>query len=347
MTEIIREKALRELIAGLIGGGKTVAGPVAGTQCCGLQQGCSLHRYFYGKVESVDELLLDPPAMPMNSIKEFVFPRREVLYTFKYDGKGVELTDAPAFEGGQFLFGVRPCDAAACAVLDPLFAWDYDDKFFQARRANTTVVTMACKNVDEHCFCTSLGLGPEDTTGSDAMLLDLGNGEYEVRTFTEKGKALFAGKTESSDKTGHAATEPEKKFDIDAVVEYLRDNFDDPIWAETSLRCVGCGACTYVCPTCHCFDIIEEGNAMAGSRVKTWDTCQFALFTHHASGHNPRTHQSQRQRNRIQHKFRIYKDKFGLILCTGCGNCTRECSTSLGVRPVLQYIAEKALATVK
>ena len=337
MSEIIQEKTLRDLITALINDNKTVAGPVAGTN----------HRYFYRKVGSVDELLLDPPAMPMNSIKEFVFPRREVLYTFKHVGNDIELTDVPVLDGEQFLFGVRPCDAAANAVLDPLFAWDYDDKFFQTRRKNTTVVTLACKNVDEHCFCTSLGYGPEDATGADAMLLDLGGGEYEVRTFTEKGRALFAGKTQPSDKTGHATKVPEVKFDVDAVVGYLRNHFDDPIWAETSLRCVGCGACTYVCPTCHCFDIIEEGNAMAGARVKTWDTCQFALFSHHASGHNPRTHQSQRQRNRIQHKFRIYKDKFGLILCTGCGNCTRECSTSLGVRPVLQYIAEKALAVMK
>jgi len=337
MSEIIQEKALRELIQKLISEGKTVAGPIQGTN----------HRYFYQKVASADEILMDPPGMPMNSIKEFVFPRREVLYTFKYNGTDVELSDAPVFEGEQFLFGVRPCDAAANTILDPLFAWDYDDKFFQAWRKNTTVVTFACKNIDAHCFCTSVGLSPETDQGADAMLLDLGNGEYEVRTFTEKGKALFAGKTTPSDKIGHAAAFPEQKFDIEAVVNYLQEHFDDPIWAETSLRCVGCGACTYVCPTCHCFDIIEEGNAMAGARVKTWDACQFALFTHHASGHNPRTHQSQRQRNRIQHKFHIYKDKFGLVLCTGCGNCTRECSTSLGVHPILKYLAEKALPAAK
>ena len=332
MTEIIQEKALRELIDGLIADGAVVGGPVEGAK----------HRYFYNKVASASEIRFDGVVMPMNSIKEFVFPRREVLYTFKHEGNNITLTDAPVFEGRQVLFGVRPCDAAANKILDPLFAWDYDDKFFQAWREKTTVVTMACKNIDEHCFCTSVGLGPETDQGADAMLLDLGNGEYEVRTFTEKGKALFNGKTQQSDKVGHAAKAPEVKFDINAVTESLRENFDDPIWAETSLRCVGCGACTYVCPTCHCFDIIEEGNATAGARVKTWDTCQFAMFTHHASGHNPRSDQSQRQRNRIQHKFRIYPDKFEQILCTGCGNCTRECVALLGVRPMLQYIAEKA-----
>ena len=337
MSEIIQEKALRELIDGLIADGVIAAGPVA----------ASKHRFMYQKVDSAEEIQFGAPAMPMNSIKEFVFPRREVLYTFKCEGRDITLTDAPVFDGRQVLFGVRPCDAAANTILDPVFAWDYDDKFFQTRREKTTVVTMACKNIDEHCFCTSVGLGPESSQGADAMLLDLGNGEYEVRTFTDKGKALFQGKTQPSDKTGQSAPAPEVKFDADAVLEYLRENFDDPIWAETSLRCVGCGACTYVCPTCHCFDIIEEGNTTAGARVKTWDTCQFAMFTHHASGHNPRSDQSQRQRNRIQHKFRIYPDKFGLILCTGCGNCTRECSTSLGVRPILQYIAEKANAGAK
>ncbi|MDR1957744.1 MAG: 4Fe-4S dicluster domain-containing protein [Planctomycetaceae bacterium] len=337
MSEIIQEKTLQEIIRSLISNGKTVAGPMAGTN----------HRYFYKAVDSSDEILFDPPGMPMNSIKEFVFPRREVLYTFQRDGHDVTLTEQPVLEREQYIFGVRPCDAAANAILDPLFAWDYNDQFYQQRREKTTVVTMACKNIDEHCFCTSLGLNPETEQGADAILLDLGNGEYEVRMFTEKGKKLFAGKTTPSEKTGHAVAVPEVKFSVETVTDYLREHFDDPIWSETSLRCVGCGACTFVCPTCHCFDILDEGNSMFGARVKTWDTCQSALFTHHASGHNPRNNQAQRQRNRIQHKFRIYPDKFDRILCSGCGNCTRECSTSLGVRPVLQYLTEKAALVTK
>jgi ferredoxin len=109
------------------------------------------------------------------------------------------------------------------------------------------------------------------------------------------------------------------------------------------LRCLGCGACAYTCPTCHCFDIVDEGNAAGGARVKNWDSCQFPMFTMHASGHNPRSTQGQRQRQRIQHKFRIYPEKFGETLCTGCGNCTRNCPVELGVLNTLLSLREYAL----
>ncbi|MEK7754775.1 MAG: 4Fe-4S dicluster domain-containing protein, partial [Acidobacteriota bacterium] len=102
--------------------------------------------------------------------------------------------------------------------------------------------------------------------------------------------------------------------------------------------CLGCGACAYTCPTCHCLDIADEGNPRGGARVKNWDSCQFSLFTAHASGHNPRESQPQRQRQRMFHKFRIYPEKFGEILCTGCGNCARNCPAGLGVLSVLQTV---------
>ncbi|MDR1289843.1 MAG: 4Fe-4S dicluster domain-containing protein, partial [Planctomycetaceae bacterium] len=114
-----------------------------------------------------------------------------------------------------------------------------------------------------------------------------------------------------------------------------------------TIRCLACGACTYSCPTCHCFDIVDEGGASRGERVKNWDSCQFAFFTLHASGHNPRGNQSSRQRNRIQHKFRIYPDKFGSVLCTGCGNCARECSANLGVLPYVELLDKKSKAAVE
>jgi ferredoxin len=281
--------------------------------------------------------------MPVNSIKEFFFPRHEVLYEYERDGKKVTLRDVEPFDDRQVIFGARPCDAAALPVLDHIFAWDFDDRFFQSRRENTTVVVLACRESDQHCFCTSVGFAPDSTEGADAMLLDVGDGEFELRTFSEKGEALFEkAKTEESEKTGKTAEPPEKRFDPASLREALQSNYDDPIWNETSLRCVGCGACTYICPTCHCFDIVDEGTIHQGRRVKNWDSCQFGLFTLHASGHNPRTVQSQRQRQRIQHKFNIYPEKFGVMLCTGCGNCTRVCSASLGVQPVLQKLQQKA-----
>jgi ferredoxin len=172
--------------------------------------------------------------------------------------------------------------------------------------------------------------------------VDLGDGAYELRLLSDKGSMLFCGRTETSDRVGAVGQGPEPSIDRRAIQRFLADGFESPEWPAVSLRCLGCGACAYTCPTCHCFDIVDEGVAGSGIRARNWDACQFPMFTMHASGHNPRSGQAQRQRQRIFHKFKIYPDKFGEILCTGCGNCTRNCPVSLGVRPVLAKFSEFA-----
>jgi ferredoxin len=170
------------------------------------------------------------------------------------------------------------------------------------------------------------------------MLLELGDGEYEVRCLTEKGKALFDGKLLASERKASVPAGPEKRFDAGEVRVFVKEHFDSPFWPAQTLACLGCGACAYACPTCHCFDIVDEGNIERGVRARNWDSCQFSMFTLHASGHNPRPNQPARQRQRIDHKFRIYPEKFGEILCTGCGNCTRNCPAGLGVLRVVTEI---------
>jgi ferredoxin len=319
------------LIGQLLSAGKSVVGL---TEANG--------RHFYRQIVLPEKMILDSAIMPSNSIKEFIFPRSEAICSYRHEGKKLIVTDTEPVTQEQIVFGVRPCDAASLPILDKVFAWDYQDRFFQQRRNNTTLISLACKEADKECFCTSVGLAPDSQSGADAMLLQIGADSFEVRIFTEKGTALFRGQTAESDKIGKAAEPPKVKFDAKQVGNYLRTHFEDPMFEHTSMRCVGCGGCTYVCPTCHCFDIVDEGGANKGKRVKNWDACQFAMFTLHASGHNPRSEQSARQRNRVQHKFNIYPEKFGTILCTGCGNCTRVCAASLGIHPVLELIDQKA-----
>jgi ferredoxin len=170
------------------------------------------------------------------------------------------------------------------------------------------------------------------------MLLELGNGQYEVRCTTEKGRALFEGKTQQSQQVASQNDGPERKFDSTAVRNFVCTHFEDPFWQEHALTCLGCGTCAFSCPTCHCFDIVDAGAAAGNARVRTWDSCQFSTFTVHASGHNPRPAQPKRQRQRILHKFAIYPEKFGEILCTGCGNCTHNCPVGLGVLSVVTAI---------
>ena len=331
MSHTITRKNLNQLIDQLLSAGKAVVGLTH-----------AQNRYFLRKIDTPQKLVFDPAVMPSNSIKEFVFPRSETICSYQHEGKELIVSDTAPNSQEQIIFGVRPCDAASLPILDKVFAWDFQDRFYQQRRANTTVVSLACKEADKDCFCSSVGLAPDTQSGADAMLLPINSDSFEVRIFTEKGAALFRGHTEESDKTGKTAEPPKVKFEAKQVAEYLRTHFADPLFEHTSLRCVGCGGCTYVCPTCHCFDIVDEGGANKGKRVKNWDTCQFAMFTFHASGHNPRSEQSARQRNRVQHKFSIYPEKFGTILCTGCGNCTRICSASLGILPVLELLDQKA-----
>jgi len=278
---------------------------------------------------------------PGNSIKEFVFPRHEKLYEYKLEGKEIELADIEPPTQRQVIFGSRPCDSAALSILDAVMSWDYDDIFYQKRRENTTIVSVVCGEFDSHCFCTSCGLSNDSDRGSDAMLLDRGDGSYEVHILTDKGKTLFEGKTEQIDaEPVDVPAGPPAEIDLAAIDAFLEGDFEDPRWNEMALRCVGCGGCAYTCPTCHCFDIVDERRGNKGARVRNWDACQHCMFTMHASGHNPRENQGQRQRQRVMHKFNIYKDKFGELLCTGCGNCSRTCSVGLGVKPVLRMIVQ-------
>ena len=221
-----------------------------------------------------------------------------------------------------------------------MFNWDYQDTFYNKRRALTTVVTLACQTHDEYCFCTSVGLSPEATKGSDVLLLAADDETFEVRWVTDKGRALIEEWTEESSLSGKATDGPAKRFDVEHVQDLLAGEVDDALWQSSALACVGCGACAHSCPTCHCFDIVDEASGGQGARVRNWDTCQSVMYSMHASGHNPRHDQSRRQRNRLIHKYQTYPTKFGELLCTGCGACSRNCPMGLGVRHVLSQVLE-------
>jgi ferredoxin len=326
-TEALGKAALRDLAKEWMAQGKAVAGPVK------VMPGLIL----YTSLVSVDELVLEGFVHPANSVKEFVFPRHETICTYRTEGNRVEITNGRAEIPSQILLGVRPCDAAAFPILDHVFNWDSRDELYNARREATTIITLACQTHDESCFCTSVVLGPQADRGSDVMLLDLGE-EYEVRCFTDKGRALFAGKTQASERTAPPVEGPEVRFSPEHIKQFVDGQFASPFWQDETLACLGCGACAYSCPTCHCFDIVDEGNTRSGERVRNWDSCQFPQFTLHASGHNPRADQGARQRQRVLHKFSIYPEKFGEILCTGCGNCTRNCPARLGMLTLLTGI---------
>jgi len=345
MSRVLSHESLRRLVDTWLGQGTRVIGPARLDRPVD-RGGRASERAWYTSLRRAEQLLLGGFVRPANSIKEFLFPRHEPLYRYRFVGKQVELSEVELPATEQIIVAARPCDAAAAPILDHVFHWGSEDPSYRRRRDLTTIVTLACSAHDGNCFCTSMDLGPDSTQGSDAMLLDLGDGTLEVRCLSDKGLRRFDGATEPSDRTAQVGPGPEVRVDRQAVGRFLADGYEQPAWSTWTARCLSCGACAYTCPTCHCFDIVDESAATHGARVRNWDACQFALFTLHASGHNPRSLQGQRQRQRIYHKFRIYPEKFGPTLCTGCGNCTRNCPVHLGVRPVLEEIERFEAATL-
>jgi ferredoxin len=326
VSEIITRDGLAQLIDEWLGRGGTAIGPV--------EQQPGFVRF--APLAGSGQLKLDGYIHPANTAKEFVFPKHEKLYRYLYDGNDVTLEDAPREVQPILVIGGRPCDAAAFPIVDKVMNWDYHDAQYNERRNAMTVVTLACSKWDEQCFCTSVNLGPAADKGSDVLLYDLGDGSYEARAVTDKGRELLAGKTKQDSRTAEEPAGPAVMFDVAHLTEVMKGSFKAAFWQTEGLRCLGCGSCTYTCPTCHCFDIIDESHAHGGCRARNWDACQFRMFSLHASGHNPRGDQPARQRQRNMHKFAIYPEKFGEVLCTGCGNCFRNCPVNLGVLNIIR-----------
>jgi ferredoxin len=290
-------------------------------------------------------------AIPVNSAKEFLFPRSEIIGRYTLDGANFTPEDAPVEAPKTVILGVRPCDAAAMLVLDAVFNWDYKDERFNARRAATTVISLVCATADEQCFCTTVGGAPDSTRGADAMLRSAdGGAKFILEPLTEKGQAVVAaagGAIAEGKAVPDQAAEVTVKFDPKGVTEWAGANFESPLWRELGLACLGCGACAFACPTCHCFDIQDEATRSESVRLRNWDTCALALFTAHAGGHNPRPDQTSRWRQRVMHKFQYMVERLGVMGCTGCGRCGRLCPAGVAICQVCQEIDEARKAGVK
>jgi sulfhydrogenase subunit beta (sulfur reductase) len=254
------------------------------------------------------------------------------------------------------IVGALPCDAAAVDTVDKLMGWDYRDELWFGRRDATTIVTVACPGGDASCFCTAVGLAPDASRGSDVLLVPA-DGGYLAEALTPKGEALLTGNAsrfgepkgaEAAQTFRQAAREKVGKnlqATPDKIRGWLETHFENELWTKIAMRCHGCGACASVCPTCHCFDIVDEADGWeSGARRRNWDTCQTARFTVHASGHNPRANQNARFRQRLMHKFAIYPKRFGQMLCTGCGRCARACPGGMDLPELLGTLAGLAAA---
>lgn len=330
---------LRDLVAGLLEAYPRVIAPVA------LPAGgrATTPAVVFQPLVAPEEACFDF-VNSTRSIKDCFLPASERLFCFEQAKGEGQLRPCQPDESAEprIIIGSRPCDAASLPLLDRLFTEEPSDERWARRRERTTVVTIACSQADPYCFCTSVGLAPDSPEGSDVLLVPRADGRYAVRTVTEKGSALVEKVRPLLSTAGPAVprvADVPQRFDIESAQAWLRSHFDDERWEELAFACLGCGLCTYLCPTCHCFDIIDEGNARRGTRRRNWDSCSFRLFTEHASGHNPRPTVWRRWRQRLQHKFNYFCERFAAVACTGCGRCRRHCPAALGVEDTLTRIA--------
>ena len=290
------------------------------------------------------------------SPKEILFPQTETLFSF---GTGTKVKPEGPTTGTRnyLIFGIRPCDTQAISLLDKVFGGDdFQDPYYLKRRKETTIISLACNKPQITCFCTSLKGKPDNEEGADIILFDLGE-DILARTVTKKG-GKFIEKLSSWFKEAKESDVAKKdklmdlslkkirsQVNIQNIKERLDNAFDASFWNEIHQKCLGCGICTYLCPTCHCFDITDEIDSGAGAsapskgkRVRCWDSCMYPLFTLHASGHNPRPTYKERMRQRIMHKFNYCPENYKEIFCVGCGRCIRNCPVNIDLREILVSI---------
>jgi sulfhydrogenase subunit beta (sulfur reductase) len=334
-------------IAKLAGGSKFYApGRTAGQDSCEL-------------VESPGEIAFNFANVRV-PLKEVFLPQTELLCTYDFD----QVAEVPLPAEPLLVFGCRPCDARAMAQLDTVFGPEnkgYADPYFRKRRELSVVIPLVCASPCPTCFCTAMGGGPAGKEGADLLAHELHGGSLLLEAVTDKGRALLENNrgllteagpevVEEAKRNAAAAEAAVKKanelgVDLGADLSALKRNmdpaFDDGRWEELTVSCLGCGACTYLCPTCHCFDIADESRLYKGRRIRTWDSCQFPLFTRHASGHNPRKNKKERLRQRFMHKYSYAVENTGAALCVGCGRCISGCPVNLDIRDVVRCFAKE------
>ena len=289
----------------------------------------------------------------LRSAKDFFFPQTENLVDFKMEGKKIEITDVRKEREDFVVFGVRACDARSFTILDKVFLAEPVDSYYKNRRDHGTIVTLACSRPAETCFCQTFGIDPAEPEGDCSCWCD--GSFYYFRANNDKGQAfvdsvsslLEDGDTAELDRTIEKtrsvmgrlplADLSTENFGGDKLNEY----FNSDKWGELSESCLGCGTCTFVCPTCQCYDIRDFKTADGIRRFRCWDSCMYSDFTKMAHG-NPRLTQLERFRQRFMHKLVYFPaNNDGEFGCVGCGRCLSKCPISMNIVKVMKALEDK------
>ena len=284
------------------------------------------------------------------SAKDFFFPQTENMMEFKVEGKKIELIDTRSETEDFVVFGVRACDARSFTILDKVFLVDPVDTYYANRRAHGTIVTLACTRPTETCFCSAFDIDPANPEGDVAAWMT--ETDLYLNALTEKGTALLdsiSALLEDADETAVDAQKkaigeimaklPLQNLPLDAFKpEKMLEFFDSSKWKTLSESCLGCGTCTFVCPTCQCYDIKDFDTGHGVKRFRCWDSCMYSDFTKMAHG-NSRLSQVERFRQRFMHKLVYFPaNNNGEFGCVGCGRCLSKCPISMNIVKVMKTL---------
>ena len=286
----------------------------------------------------------------VRSAKDFFFPQTENMMSFKMEGRNIEIIDERQEHEDFVIFGVRACDVRSFDILDSVFLSDPCDSFYKNRRDHATVVSMACTRPEETCFCNAFGIDASEPAGDVTCHTD-GDTVY-FRANTEKGEkflSLIEAVTEecddgAADGIKEKAREAQKRLPLAELPldkfgkGKTKDFFKDEKWASLSQSCLGCGTCTFVCPTCQCYDIKDFNTGSGVIRFRCWDSCMYSEFTKMAHG-NSRLSQLERFRQRFMHKPVYYPENNGGVYgCVGCGRCLSKCPINMNIVKVMKSL---------
>jgi len=288
-------------------------------------------------VKEPEEVMLAGYSNTRYPPKGLFLPQSEVL--LKYDGI---LHSVENEEKEKILFAVRPCDVRAMRLLDTAFIDEQNpDEYWKKKRTSTIIISLGCLYPEESCFCTSVGGSPLRAADADILLIEMGDA-YCAYVYTEKGEVLFKELPDAEEtqleKVKRLIKEVETPmppaFPKQKLHDSLLQSFETDFWKGVSQVCLGCGVCTFLCPSCFCFDIVDE--TLRKERVRNWDSCMFRVYTLEASGHNPRPTRVERTRQRVMHKFVYWVDLIDEMGCTGCGRCVKYCPVNIDIRTIVE-----------